>query len=126
MKRFLFFFWMDLSERIKNTISIFDNIKLRSLNGRQEITDLLPLVGYALMIASLGDFVYLLFPLKLRDPSWTLQTLSLLVEQCWGFLIALALIFSRYFDSNSYIREIELLGLKFIRWLVLLLSLIHI
>jgi hypothetical protein len=91
------------------------------------ITGLLPVIGYAMAIASLADFIYLLFPLQLQNPTWELQTLGALVEQGWGFLVALALIFSRYLsDNHKEIRPIELVILKWIRWLVLGLAILFI
>lgn len=94
---------------------------------RITITGLLPIIGYAMAIASLADFIYLLFPLQLQNPAWELQTLGALVEQGWGFLVALALIFSRYFsDNHEEIRPIELGILKWIRWLVLGLAILFI
>jgi hypothetical protein len=57
--------------------------------------------------------------LQLQNPTWELQTLGALVEQSWGFLISLALIFSRYFlDNQNDVRQIELLALRLIRWLL--------
>lgn len=94
---------------------------------KSTITGLLPIIGYAMAIASLADFIYLLFPLQLQNPTWELQTLGALVEQGWGFLVALALIFSRYLsDNQKEIRPIELVISKWIRWLVLGLAILFI
>jgi hypothetical protein len=85
----------------------------------------MPIIGYVLLVASLGDFIYILFPLQLQNPNWELQTFAALVEQCWGFLIALALIFSRYLGSNySDVREIELLALRVIRWIIITIAIL--
>jgi len=93
----------------------------------QTITGLLPVIGYGLFFASLGDYLYLLFPLQLQNPAWELQTLGALVEQSWGFLVSLALIFSRYFlDNQNNVRYLELILLKLIRWLVLTMALFFI
>ncbi len=57
----------------------------------QQITGLLPVIGYALALASVGDYIYLIFPPQFKNPTWELQTLGALVdlgalvEQSWGF-----------------------------------------
>ena len=94
-----------------------------SLQGKRAITGLLPIIGYLLLIVSLADFLHILFPLQLQNPDWELQTIGALVEQCWLFLIALALIFTRYFlDNQEPIREIDLIAIRWIRWIVLILA----
>lgn len=127
VKRFLFSLRKGFSKRFRNPFRIFSLADLSAVAGKSAVTGLLPIIGYAMTIASLADFIYLLFPLQLQNPTWELQTLGSLVEQGWGFLVALALIFSRYFlENQKEIRHIELGILKGIRWLVLGLAILFI
>ncbi|WP_017293925.1 hypothetical protein [Geminocystis herdmanii] len=58
-----------------------------SFTGSQQLTGLLPLIGYALVIATIGDFLYILYPPQLQNPSWELGAIGLLIENSWGLLI---------------------------------------
>jgi hypothetical protein len=110
-----------------NPLNLFNRIDIDTVfEGmfHQRLTGLLPVIGYGLFLASLGDYAFILFPLQLQNPTWELQTFGALVEQSWGFLISLALIFSRYLtDNQNDIRQIELLALRLIRWILFLMAL---
>ena len=123
--RFFLFITRGLGRLFKNIPYPFSRVELGSIMGKRQVTGLLPIIGYTMFIASLGDFIYPLFPLRLQNPTWELQTLGSLLEQTWGFLVGLALIFSRYLiDNESDVRLIDILGLRFIRWIVLLIGII--
>ncbi|MEB3146520.1 MAG: HpsJ family protein [Cylindrospermopsis raciborskii 1523720] len=123
--RFFLFITRGLGKLFTNIPYPFSRVELGSTMGKRQVTGLLPVIGYTIFIASLGDFIYPLFPLRLQNPTWELQTLGTLLEQTWGFLVGLALIFSRYLiDNQSDVRRIDILGLRFIRWIVLLIGII--
>lgn len=130
IQEILFIIRQQVSRLIINPLDALNRIDLSIVfEGvyHQKLIGLLPVIGYALAFVSLGDYLYIIFPLQLQDPVWELQTIAALVEQSWGFLIALALIFSRYFtDNQDDVRAIELWLLKFIRWLVLAMAIIFI
>lgn len=125
MQKLLSFLKKTISKFFRRLSFPFLHIDPSSIEGKQIITGLLPIIGYLLVIGSLADFIYVLFPLQLQNPDWELQTIGVLVEQCWVFLMALALIFSRYFlDNQEEIRGIDLIVLRSIRWVVLTLAIL--
>jgi len=130
IRKISFLFRRKLFDKIVNPLILLDQVNFSLVfEGiyHQRLTGLLPVIGYTLFFASLGDYIYIIFPTQFQDPAWELQTLGALVEQSWGFLIALALIFSRYFtDNQNNVREIELLALKFICWLIFIMAIIFI
>lgn len=94
-----------------------------SFTGSQQLTGLLPLIGYALVIASIGDFLYILYPPQLQNPVWELTAIGSLIENSWALLIGFGFIFSRYFTGNAeYIWFLEIFILKTIRWVILIVA----
>lgn len=79
----------------------------------------LHLFGYVLIAYSLVEFASFLFPIQLTDPSWELRAQGFLVEQVWGLLLGIILVFYRPMPE---IRRAELQFLGFFSWLVLLLG----
>ena len=86
----------------------------------------MPVIGYAIFLTSVTDFLHLLFPLQLFNPDWELQTIGSLISQSCILLIGMGLICSRYFTENHEdTRLIEFTLLKFIRWFFLILAILY-
>jgi hypothetical protein len=109
---------------VKNFRNFFSRVNWRGmLSDTSDLTGLLPIIGYGIVIMSFVDFIYVVFPPQLQNPEWELNTISRLTEHCWVFLIGLGLIFTRYFSENQYdIRFLEIVFLRFIRWVILLMG----
>ncbi len=109
---------------IKNFRDFFGRVNWRGLlSNTGDLTGLLPIIGYGIMIMSFIDFIYVVIPPQIQNPEWELNAISLLTEHSWVFLIGLGFIFTRYFGENEYdIRFLEIVFLRFIRWLLLLLG----
>ena len=91
-----------------------------------EIIAIMPVIGYAIFLTSVTDFLHLLFPLQLFNPDWELQTIGSLISQSCILLIGMGLICSRYFTENHEdTRLIEFTLLKFIRWFFLILAILY-
>jgi len=91
-----------------------------------EIIAIMPVIGYAIFLTSVTDFLHLLFPLQLFNPDWELQTIGSLISQSCMLLIGMGLICSRYFTENHEdTRLIEFTLLKFIRWFFLILAILY-
>jgi hypothetical protein len=89
------------------------------------VTGLLPIIGYGIVLMSIIDFIYVIFPLRLQNPEWEINTITALTNHSWAFLMGLGFIFSRYFGENQYdIRFIEIVFLKIIRWVLLVMGII--
>lgn len=94
-----------------------------SFTGSQQLTGLLPLIGYALVIVSVGDFLYILYPPQFQNPTWELNAIGSLIENSWALLIGFGFIFSRYFTGNAeYIWFLEIFILRVIRWVILIMA----
>ena len=74
---------------------------------------LLSWLGYVLLFGSALDYLIILYPLQLTNPSWELQTFTQMVNNAWALLLAVLLIFLPKRDS---ITRLELKVLSLIRW----------
>ena len=121
-KRITFFF----SQVSKQVGSFFSRIDTKFVFGNKKernLIALLPIIGYAIIIMSFVDFVFVLFPFQLQNPQWELKTIGTFTEQTWAFLIGLGFIFTRYFTENKDdVRSLEIFFLKFIRWFLLFVA----
>ena len=72
---------------------------------------ILRLVGYGLLIMALVDFIFLLIPLKLMNPSWELQTIGAIVERIPVTLLGMVLVYYGERDDRAPIERFLL------RWL---------
>ncbi|MGY6530130.1 MAG: HpsJ-like protein, cyanoexosortase A-associated [Cyanobacterium sp.] len=85
----------------------------------KNMTGLLPILGYIMFVGGIVNYAHILYPIKLQNPVWELQTLSALVENSWGFLISLGFIITRYFkDNQTGSRYLDFFLIKLIRWLI--------
>ncbi|MBD2138982.1 hypothetical protein H6F32_15705 [Anabaena sp. FACHB-1237] len=115
----LFFFVI-----VKNITSFFGRIQLTK-DSLSEITGLLPVIGYGMVIMSFIDFAYVIFPLQLQNPEWEINTITALTNNFWAFLIGLGFIFSRYFSDHEYdTRLLEVVFLRVMRWIILLMGIV--
>ena len=75
------------------------NRKLRSIIVDPEYTtkiiDLIPKVGYLILLLSFLDYILLLIPPQFLNPNWELNTMGRIVEYVWAPLIAFLMIFVR-------------------------------
>jgi hypothetical protein len=92
---------------------------MRSPNQELFSLSLIRLVGYGLMVLTLVDFIFIIFPLRLMDPAWELQTIGAFVERIPIPLLGMAFIF---FGERTYRAPIETLLLKWLSWLSLMLT----
>ncbi|MEY2913582.1 MAG: hypothetical protein RLZZ184_2891 [Cyanobacteriota bacterium] len=115
------FFFFSL---VRNFIKFFRRVGFsgKSLNSG-DVTGLLPIIGYALVIMSFIDFISVAFNLQVQNFESELNSISAFTEHSWIFLIGLGLIFTRYFSENQYdIRYPEIIFQRIIRWVILLMG----
>ncbi len=112
----------EISERIVNPLDYYLKFSLDDAYA-QLLTSVLPVIGYGMALISLGDYLYIIYPLDLQNPAWELQTLNSLVRQSWTFLLSIGLIFSRYLtDNKNDASAFDLFLLRVIRWVVLTMA----
>lgn len=91
-----------------------------------QITGILPVLGYGLLLVSFGDFINTIFPLQQGNPIWELEVIDSIANQTWAFLIGIGFISTRYFKENQVdIRFFELFLLRAIRWLLFTMGIIY-
>lgn len=83
---------------------------------------LLHLLGYGLLVFSLLDYIYIIFPLRFTDPNWELQTIGSLVDHAAIPLLGLMLVFYRH---QGFISKNQKAFLGFLSWVSLLVGLIY-
>lgn len=71
------------------------------------------LIGYGLLVLALFDFIYILVPPQLMNPTWEFQTIGTLVERAPVSLLALMLVFS---GETKFRKKWELTLLKVLSW----------
>ncbi|MBD1213371.1 MAG: hypothetical protein H9534_11620 [Dolichospermum circinale Clear-D4] len=114
----LFFFSL-----VRNFIEFFSRVKLREESFSGDVTGLLPIIGYALVIMSFIDFISVASQFQLQNFESELNSISAFTEHSWIFLIGLGFIFIRYFSENQYdIRYPEIIFQRIIRWVILLMG----
>jgi hypothetical protein len=74
---------------------------------------LLSWLGYVLLFGSALDYLIILYPLQLTNPSWELQTFTQMVNNAWALLLAVLLIF---LPKRASITRLELQFLSLLRW----------
>ncbi|MBS9387132.1 MAG: HpsJ family protein [Dolichospermum sp. BR01] len=109
---------------VKNFKAFFGRVNWEGLlSNTSDLTGLLPIIGYGIVMMSFIDFIYVIVPPQLQNPEWELNAISLFTEHSWVFLIGLGFVFTRYFRENEYdIRFLEIVFLRFIRWVILLMG----
>ncbi|MFM8008153.1 MAG: HpsJ family protein, partial [Dolichospermum sp.] len=115
------FFFFSL---VRNFIEFFSRVDFRgkSVNS-SDVTGLLPIIGYGLVIMSFIDFISVASQFQLQNFENELNSISAFTEHSWIFLIGLGLIFTRYFSENQYdIRYPEIIFQRIIRWVILLMG----
>jgi len=83
---------------------------------------LLPLIGFSFLGLSLFDHINILYPIKISEPVWIVETLGQITERIPTLWIGLLLVFLR---REGYIRKWEVGVLKFLSWLALVLAIIY-
>lgn len=101
----------------KKTKSILTNefIEDRSYN-------LVALVGYVILGFIFFDYLNLLIPPQLFNPSWELETIGKFIETIWILLLGFMLVFFR--TQQRPIKATELKLLSFLSWLTLAIAII--
>lgn len=82
---------------------------------------ILRLVGYGLLLMASIDFLFLLIPLQLMNPSWEFQTLGAMIERIPVTLLAMVLIFYGERDTRA---PVEVYVLKYLSRLCLVVSIV--
>ncbi|MFM6490179.1 MAG: hypothetical protein ACKPHQ_20835, partial [Dolichospermum sp.] len=87
------FFFFSL---VRNFIEFFSRVDFRgkSVNS-SDVTGLLPIIGYGLVIMSFIDFISVASQFQLQNFENELNSISAFTEHSWIFLIGLGLIFTR-------------------------------
>ena len=115
------FFFFSL---VRNFIEFFSRVDFRGESSNSsDVTGLLPIIGYALVIMSFIDFISVASQFQLQNFESQLNSIRAFSEHSWVFLIGLGFIFTRYFSENQYdIRFPEIIFQKIIRWIILLMG----
>lgn len=82
---------------------------------------LINLLGYVLLLSSLVDYIYILYPPRFTNFTWEFETMGRMVENVWALLLGFVLVF---FRPQTDIRRGELRLLAGLRWIAFLLGLI--
>lgn len=115
-----------------NLFGFFDDIFLKISNFPDknepdpELYRILPLIGYFMIIMTIFDFIYVMFPLNLKNPEWELSVIGSFSDQSWGLLIGIGFVLTGFFGNalgQVWLIEIRLLVL--IRWGLLLLGIVY-
>ncbi|MFN5516499.1 MAG: HpsJ family protein [Cyanobacteriota bacterium] len=85
--------------------------------------------GYFITLMNLIDCIYVLIPPQIQNPVWELATINTLLSQVWFFLVGFGLILTSYilryhFYPESKIRGFEIVLFRWLRWLILSISVI--
>ena len=101
----------------KKTKSILTNelIEHQSYN-------LVSLVGYIILGFIFFDYLHLLIPPQLFNPSWELETIGKFIETIWILLLGFMLVFFR--TQQRTIKNTELKLLSFLSWVTLIIAII--
>jgi hypothetical protein len=83
---------------------------------------LIPLIGYGFLGLTLFDHINIIYPVKISEPGWIVETLGQLSERIPTLWIGLLLVF---FRREGYTRKWEVGLLKILSWLSLLLGIIY-
>ncbi|ELS05526.1 hypothetical protein Xen7305DRAFT_00052720 [Xenococcus sp. PCC 7305] len=97
--------------------------KLVNKNVEEKSTKIINLAGYTILFLVLLDYIFLLVPANLFEPSWTYNISGNLVENVWAFLLGFLLIFYR--RDQGLIRPREFAFLSFLSWLTLAIGIIY-
>ena len=107
---------LNQQEKIQKSIEVKDTIEDKSFS-------LLRLVGYILLVFSLIDYIAILIPPHLTDPTWELQTAGLFVDHIWAPLLGLVLIF--FYTKKRWVSPREITILRCLSWLSFFLGLVY-
>jgi hypothetical protein len=83
---------------------------------------LIPLIGYSFLGLTLFDHINIIYPVKIFEPSWIVETLGQFSERIPTLWIGLLLVF---FRREGFTRKWEIGVLKVLSWLSLLLGIIY-
>jgi hypothetical protein len=83
---------------------------------------LIPLIGYGFLGLSLFDHINIIYPIKINEPIWIVDTLGQISERIPILWIGFLLVF---FRREGYVRRWEVGVLKFLSWLALILGIVY-
>ncbi|MBF2005166.1 MAG: hypothetical protein IGS49_06780 [Chlorogloeopsis fritschii C42_A2020_084] len=101
---------------IKKPIEITETIEKRSFA-------LLHFVGYILLIFSCIDYLGILIPPRLTDPSWEFQSIGQLVDHVWAPLLGLTFLFLQ--NKSSIVGTKQLTILQVLSWFALPIGILY-
>ncbi len=84
---------------------------------------LLRFIGYILLLFSLIDYLAILIPPRLTDPSWEFQTIGQVVDHVWSPLLGMTFIF--LYNQASIVSFKQLSILRFLSWVALPLGIAY-
>jgi hypothetical protein len=89
----------------------------------QKLGNAISFTGYVLLLLTLLDYVFLLFPPQLLNPTWELNVIGHLIESVWAPMLGLLLIFFRMPQQKVDTKELTVLSL--ISRFLLLIAIIY-
>ena len=100
--------------------------KTKSILTNELIEDcsynIISLVGYVILGFIFFDYLNLLIPPQLFNPSWELETIGKFIETIWILLLGFMLVFFR--PQQRSIKNTELKLLSFLSWVTLIIAII--
>jgi hypothetical protein len=88
----------------------------------QKSFTLLRLTGYIILVLSLIDYIVILYPLRLTDPTWEFNAIKQLVDHVWSPILGLAFVF---FPGQTSLSRNSLRILSFLSWVAGILGLFY-
>lgn len=88
----------------------------------QQSYSIVSLVGYVILGFLFFDYLHLLIPPQLLNPSWELETIGKFIETIWILLLGFMLVFFR--PQQRPIKTTELKLLSFLSWVTLIIAII--
>jgi hypothetical protein len=89
----------------------------------QKVGNAIAFAGYTLLLLTLLDYAFLVFPPRLLNPTWELNVIGHLLESVWAPMLGLLLIFFRMPQQKVSTRELKILS--WISRLVLLVAIVY-
>jgi len=114
--------WKDAPNQEETEEKIEDGMVFLPKVVESQYYPLIPLIGYGFLGLWLFDQIGLIFPLKIAEPAWIVETLGQVSERIPTVWIGLLLVF---FRRQGYTRKWEVGILKFLSWLSLVLAIIY-
>ena len=114
-------------KRAKRNLTSKTDVTLKSrkltIDVEKRSSKIINLVGYVILILVLLDYIFLLASSQIFDSAWAYNTAGSLVENVWGVMLALVLVFHR--RDQEIIKPKESFFLKIISWLTLAMGIAY-